>query len=193
MNPEIGYLEDHEVCLLICYLLKNTKEPLTKEELNEIFAARGLVNYFDLTNSLANLLRMEQLELVPNLKGETGYAITHKGLKNLNLLEHTVSKSMRDRAISSMLTLLAKKARLSNYKAEIAQVGDGFQVRMRLPDVGSDLMSLSLFVPDRAAAEKVWAAFLNDPQLLYKGIFAILTGDLASVGKFLKTSEEKLF
>jgi hypothetical protein len=193
-NVEDGGLRNgYEVSVLICYLLKNAKEPLTKNELNEILTEKGLVNYFELTNSLSELIKLEQIEYVPNLMGEIGFSITRRGIVNLDVLENEIPRSVRERAVEAKLLLLARKSRLNNYSADIVQTNDGYQVSMKILDVGSDLMDMNLFVPDIAGAKKIRSAFLNDPQLLYKGVIAILTGDLDTVGELVPTKDEKLF
>ena len=42
-------------------------------------------------------------------------------------------------------------------------------------DIGSDLMSLKLFVPDKEQAEQIKERFFEDPARVYKGILELLT------------------
>ena len=77
-------------------------------------------------------------------------------------------------------------------KVEIRQVEDGWQITLTITDIGSDLMSVTIFMPTRDACERIRHRFLNDPMLTYKGVFALLTGDTKTVGE-LVSSQEDLF
>lgn len=52
---------------------------------------------------------------------------------------------------------------------------DGYVVKLRMLDVGSDLLDLSLLVPDKLQALAIKEAFLQNPQKLYEGVLDLLT------------------
>ena len=67
-------------------------------------------------------------------------------------------------------------------KVRVKKVGDGYEITLTITDIGSDLMSLTLFLPTEKECEQVRRRFLNDPALLYKGTMALLTGDMETFG-----------
>lgn len=66
----------------------------------------------------------------------------------------------------------------------------GYVITLEIPDIGASLMKLSLFVPTKELCEQVKRRFLNDPQLTYKGVIALVTGDLGTVGSLIPSGEE---
>ena len=49
---------------------------------------------------------------------------------------------------------------------------------------------MSLFMPTEQEAKQVQQHFLSDPLLTYKGVLALLTGDLQTVGELIPTNED---
>ena len=68
---------------------------------------------------------------------------------------------------------------------EIRQAADGWLITLTIPDIGSDLLSLTIFMPTQQECEAIRRRFLNDPMLTYKGVFALLTGDTDTVGELV--------
>ena len=67
---------------------------------------------------------------------------------------------------------------------------DGYIVDLTITDIGSDLLKMSLFMPTEQEAKQVQQHFLSDPLLTYKGVLALLTGDLQTVGELIPTNED---
>ena len=68
-------------------------------------------------------------------------------------------------------------------------VDDGYILTMKLKDIGSDLMDLSVFVPSEDECVEIRERIYADPLLLYKTLLAVMMGDYQE-GKQL--FEEKL-
>ena len=105
-----------------------------------------------------------------------------------------VAKFLRERYFCVLPTssVYCPGQRYVNKEDEIRQVEDGWQITLTITDIGSDLMSVTIFMPTQDACEKIRRRFLNDPMLTYKGVFALLTGDTETVGE-LVSSQEDLF
>ena len=163
-----------EVKILICYLLKSVKTPLTKDQMTNVFLENGLVNYFELSKSLKELVQSKHIQM--NLKGEEEeYTIPDLGKETALSLERSLPFSVRDKALCSALKLLARIKRETENKVEISKSEDGYHICLRILDVGSDLLNLTLLVPDRMQAERVKDAFLENPQSVYEGVLSLLT------------------
>ena len=59
----------------------------------------------------------------------------------------------------------------------ILETDRGFQVECHISGGKMDLMSITLYVPDRAQAELVKSRFHQDPAGVYRILLAALTGD----------------
>ncbi len=173
-----GLRTTYEINILICYLLKSVDAAFTKAQLAEILQRDGLVNYFELANSINELVKLDQIRAEKQADGEDVYRVTELGAKACATIERTVSASAREKAVKAALRLVKRIDRERKNKVDISQTEDGYLVTMRILDVGSDLMTLTLFLPDAMQAEVVKRQFLNDPQLLYKGVLSLLVRDL---------------
>lgn len=119
--------------------------------------------------------------------------VTELGVETAKTFERTVPKSVRDKAVKAAIKLLARIDRDRTAKTNITPCGEGFNIELRMVDVDSDLMSLSVFLPEKNQAESVRREFLNDPALIYKGVLALLTGDIKAVGELIPSKEAELY
>ncbi len=188
-----GLRTTYEINILVCYLLKTVDAQFSKAQLSEVLQRDGLVNYFELANSLNELVRLGQVTVSKNEVGEDCYGVTELGAQACAAIERTVSVSVRDKAVKAALRLMKKTERERKNKAEISKVDDGYIVSMRILDYGSDLMELKLFLPDANQASLVKRQFLNDPQLLYKGVLSLLVRDLEEFGDMTPSQDDGLF
>lgn len=188
-----GLRTTYEINILVCYLLKTVDAQFSKAQMSEVLQRDGLVNYFELANSLNELVRLGQVTVSKNEVGEDCYGVTELGAQACAAIERTVSVSVRDKAVKAALRLMKKTERERKNKAEISKVDDGYIVSMRILDYGSDLMELKLFLPDANQASLVKRQFLNDPQLLYKGVLSLLVRDLEEFGDMTPSQDDGLF
>ena len=188
-----GLRTTYEINILVCYLLKSVDTAFTKQQLCDVLQQDGLVNYFELTNSINELVKLEQIKPEKNANGEEAYRVTELGAKACGVIERTVSASVREKAVKAAMRLMARESRERMNKVDITQAKDGCIVTMRMLDVGSDLMELKLFMPDKLQADLVKRQFLNDPQLLYKGVLSLLLRDLDDFSGLEPSEEEPLY
>lgn len=162
------------------------------EEISDALLHRGLVNYFELANALSDLTESGHLtcEDCAGRQEDTSYHLTDLGRQTACTFSGTLPVSVREKAVKSARhQLLRRKIESSNH-ASIRKAEDGYIVDMTICDIGSDLLSLSLFMPTEQEAEQVRQHFLSDPLLTYKGVLALLTGDLQTVGQLIPTKDE---
>ena len=181
----------HEVMVLICYLMEKAGRPVSFRELNNALQSQELVNYFQFAEAMESLQKSGNI--VPEeYQGEQCFALTDLGKKASAAFEEDLPAAVRERGVRAMDRILTLVRRQKENKVEIRQVEDGWQITLTITDIGSDLMSLTIFMPTEKECEKIRRRFLNDPMLTYKGVFALLTGDTDTVGE-LVASQEDLF
>ena len=93
--------------------------------------------------------------------------------------------AVRQRATEALERILTLVRRQRENRVEIRQAADGWLITLTIPDIGSDLLSLTIFMPTQQECEAIRRRFLNDPMLTYKGVFALLTGDTDTVGELV--------
>ncbi|AVQ94809.1 DUF4364 family protein [Ethanoligenens harbinense] len=179
-----GLRDADDVKILICYLLKNLKQPLPLQTLAEALQQDGLVNYFTLADALHALLLSGHVDQVEQ-DGEKAYKATRLGAGTADMFERRLPLSVREKAVRAGVRLLARQKRDAENKVEITPSGAGFAVRCTVLDGEDTLLSISLLVPDRAQAEAVRQQFLHDPATVYRGAVALMTGDIDAVGGML--------
>ena len=181
----------HEVMVLICYLMDKAGQPVSFKELNSALQSQELVNYFQFAEAMESLRKSGHI-LPQEYQGESCFALTDLGRQASRAFEEDLPLAVRERGTRAMDRILTLVRRQKENKVEIRQVEDGWQLTLTITDIGSDLMSVTIFMPTQDACEKIRRRFLNDPMLTYKGVFALLTGDTETVGE-LVSSQEDLF
>ena len=187
-----GLTHGYEIKILVCYLLGQIGTGMTFTQISDALLHRGLVNYFELANALSDLTESGHLtcEDCAGRQEDTSYHLTDLGRQTACTFSGTLPVSVREKAVKSARhQLLRRKIESSNH-ASIRKAEDGYIVDMTICDIGSDLLSLSLFITTEQEAEQVRQHFLSDPLLTYKGVLALLTGDLQTVGQLIPTKDE---
>lgn len=185
-----GLTTSHETRSLICYLFRTLKSPLTAEQVNDILQEDGLVNYFELSCAVKDLTELGHLSLNDDGK----LSITEKGIEAAKTFERTLPFTVKEKAVKAGIKLLAREKRDSENKVELLNGPNGCVLNIKmLLDRENDLLNLSLFMPDRAQAQVMKDQFLSDPELFYKGVLALLTGDMKTVGELIPSENAKYY
>ncbi|RPF47896.1 uncharacterized protein DUF4364 [Hydrogenoanaerobacterium saccharovorans] len=178
----------HEIKILVCYLLHNISQKLTLSQINEALLKKGLVNYFELADAMSELLESGHIIIcATNEKDEECYELTELGVRTAQEFSDTLPLTVREKALHSAQNLLARQKSAAENIVTVDKVKDGYMVNLIISDIGSDLMNLSLFMPTENEADAVKRQFIRDPLLIYKGMLALLTGDLKTVGELIPT------
>ena len=164
-----------EIRILICYLFKNLKDPISFELLSEVLLENPVANYFEFSSTFRSLVESGHIQVWGEKDGVELYEGTPLAGKIADELQRAVPRSVRDRVVASALSLQAKTKRERENKAEILKVEDGYTVHCRILDIGTDLLEFTLFVPDMQQAQIVRERFLEDPQTVYLGLLEHLT------------------
>lgn len=188
---ELGGLHSaDEIRILICYILKSIKSELPKSIIIESIAKDGLANYFEIAAALEKLA--ENNNIVKNYHdGEEFYSITRQGEIIANNLDNDLPFSVKDKAVKAAIRLLYRKKIEKENEVKIEPYLNGYNVSCSVSDGAENLMTVTLFLPDSVQAETVREQFLKDPEIVYRGILALLTGDLETVGGILLFQKDK--
>ena len=182
-----GLRDRNEIKILICYLLKTVDKPLSFDSLNEILQKDGLVNYFEFAQCMHELLLTGHIDLAGQ---DDYYKCTKLGAGTAAMFERRLPLSVREKSVRSAIRLLARIKREAENRVTVSEKpGGGYDVTCTVLDGGDSLLSVGLLVPGRAQAEAVRRRFLEDPELLYKGVIALLTGDIQTVGGLLQEKD----
>ncbi len=158
-----GLTNRTEIRVLICYLLKAIGQPIPYNFLTDKLSAEGIANYFELCDAIVNLDENGHITSLVDGQGKKSYLITQTGADIADTLERTVPNSIRERACSYIIKLLARVRNEKENEVIITEEEKGFTVTCRAIDGDKVLMSVSILVPNEACAGTVKESFLNNP------------------------------
>ena len=141
-----GLRNKTQIRILIAFLVKSVKDPLSESMAIEAVQAHGLANYFEATQALDELIDNGSL-----VSSESLLYITPKGAASLDELESDVPPTVRETALSDALNLqLAEKNK------------------------GTPLMKLTVYAADFDQADELKRNFLKNPERVYSTVVATL-------------------
>ena len=184
-----GLTNDFEVKILICFLLKKIEQPLSFDQVNEILQKTGFVNYFEFVEAVSELQKTEHVLLTTDENGQEVFQLSEIGEAMAQTFHHTLPLTVREKTVESARELIQMQKQLEETEVRYHAVDDGYILTMKLKDIGSDLMDLSVFVPSEDECVEIRERIYADPLLLYKTLLAVMRGDYQE-GKQL--FEEKL-
>ncbi|MEG1875374.1 MAG: DUF4364 family protein [Angelakisella sp.] len=181
-----GVTTSHEIIILICYMTARAGQPVSLEQLSSALMRQELVNYFEFANAAEYMLQAGHLVETSDHR----YTLSPLGQQTAETFESDLPATVRERALSALQNILTLLRRQEENRVDIEKTVDGWQLSITMTDIGTDLLSLKMFMPTKELCEDIRRRVLNDPTILYKGVFALLTGDMKTVGTLLPSGED---
>ena len=179
-----GLRNKDEIILLICYVLDSVDKPMSFNSMIGILQETGLANYFEVTDALAELLGNGNItadEEHPDL-----LSATRQARMIAKQLDAAVPLSVRERAVSAAVNLLAAAKRERENKVEINRTERGYNVTCHVSGGDMELMNFTLYVPDLFQARMVKRNFHRAPENVYRMMLALVTNNRDMVSDLLK-------
>lgn len=173
---ELGGLRNRDdIRLLVCYLLKSVDSPMTRQMLNEAMQEDGLANYFEVGQAIEELLKTANI--TADIFGEDEViSVTQKGREAAEMLEMSLPKTVREKAVNSAIRLITKARVERENKIEVTkEENGGYTITFTLFDKNTQFMKLSVYVCDSLQLEQIKQNFINDPVKVYSTIITSLT------------------
>jgi len=180
-----------QAMILICFLLKKAGQPVTFEQLNDALQKESLINYFEFAQSFESLVASGHI-ISDERNGVKYYSPSPLAIETADELESSLPLSVRERSADALANILLLIRRERENKVSVKKLENGFDVTLTITDPTGDLLKITAFMPTEKECETIKQNFINDPMLIYKGVYALLTRDIDTVGK-LKPSEQNLF
>ena len=171
-----GLTEGREIRILICHILSELGEPMSFDEMTEAILADGTANYFEFADALAELRETGCIVTFKTDAGINEYTVTETGKSAARTLGGDLPLSVRERSLKSASNILQRRRIEKENLVSITKTEDGYMIHIRVTDIGTDLMNLSLFMPTREQALAVKERFLSDPAGTYMGVLETLAG-----------------
>lgn len=174
----------NDIKIFILYLLQNIQYPLDFPTINDIVVQNEYVNYFDFAECFAEILDMGHIieEFSEDEKtGEkkTMYRISPLGSAVVSQLQSGLLRSIRERSLKSALKLLSFKKRGASMKCTTSECPDGkFAIECVITEMDKEILHVKLVDDASSRIESMKRNFEDHPDAIYKGIMALLAGEV---------------
>ena len=171
-----GMTDIYEIKILICYLLNSLKEPLTKEQMDQVLQGNRLVNYFSYASAYKELLESGHV-YIEERGGRSLLRLNELGQHTALLLKSNLPLSVKDKVVSAGMEILAEMKRDRERDVAVEQVENGYMVRLTVHDDAVDLLDIRIFAPDMEQVEIIKKQFMQNTLTIYKGVISLLIRD----------------
>ncbi len=169
-----GLREKSEIKLLVCYLLKSLKKPLTRTQINEILSEYEIANYFEINGAISELIVGGQV--VSELSGgDELISITSKAVIDVANIERSLPRSVREKSMAAALKILSRERIIKESKVDVTPLEHGYHVTLTVADMGTELLKVTVYVTDKAQIETVKKNFFDNAVTVYSNIISSLT------------------
>ena len=158
--------------------LKNIERPVDMVTLNDIVVQDGFVNQFDFMDCFYELCETSAVRKFEK-DGVELYEITVDGTVAAETMQSNIIQSIRERSLRSAMRLLSFHSRGAKQSCTLEDAADGkCRLICRYTDKNGEFFSLSVLFETRHQAELMRMNCNEDPELLYRGVLSILSGDI---------------
>lgn len=184
-----GLKNKSDIKVLICFMISNCSQPLSRKDLTDIFLDRGLANYFEANDAISSLIKHQNLI---EHREDNSLSITDSGKFIADTLYDGLPVTVREKSLDAMSKLLNRRHASQLNKTHIDACDKGYNVTCTINDGTMDTMSITLYVPTYNYATLVRNRFLDDPETLYRAVMAQLTDtpEIAPKPKFTYKSSK---
>lgn len=167
--------EQTDIKLIILFITENFKCPTTDRKIVEAALKEDILNYFDLEESMSELLKSELLEAYSD-GTRTLYQLTEKGKETLSFFEDRIPYSVRETLLRAIKKVRKEEQTQEDITADYEKLDDlTYNVHLCVSESGFPLFTLTLSVPDEKTAAGMCLKFRKDPTRYYQTVFGMLS------------------
>lgn len=170
----------NEIKIFILYILNCLKKPVPYEDINEIVISDEIVAGIDFADCFADLIEDGNIFEEKNGK-ECLYGLTLQGSQVIDSLQDDISKAVRAQGMKTALRVQNFRERGSVISAGYSLRDDGkYNLHCKIVDEKQLSLDLTLVVESSTQLEVMMHNFDKAPEAIYRGITALLSGNLDS-------------
>lgn len=170
-----GGLTDHsEIKILICCVLQSLEGPINHDDLLAALTFKGYANYFECADAVTDLLAAGHI--AQNEEG--AYSLLESGASIAQTLQRDIPRTVLERVREKAQNLYRHTANKKYHLADIVKRERDLLVDCRVCSAdGSELFGLRVPAPDKAAAQRIREAFIDEAEHLFRFTMQTLTGE----------------
>lgn len=173
--------DKNDIKIFILYLMRHVGRPLDFVSINDIVVQDGYVGYFDFVECFAELLEAGNVEEIKS-EGEDSdelYRVTEQGAYVVDTLDSRLINTIREKSLKSALRLLSFKERGAKVKFDFETLKNGrFKADCVISEKDDEPMRVTVTLESANQLEKIRHNFYDKPEVVYRGILAVLTGEV---------------
>ena len=163
--------------LLVLYVIKSLKQPISNTQLTEIILENNFINYFTLQQYISELEYSDFVKYIEKNEKKL-ISITDKGEKVLSFFNDRIApikSDIIDNYISATIENIKKE--LTIYSDYTIDNNDSYIVNLRAFEDESLLIDLKVSVPSKKQANALCSKWKDDPSTIYTKIIQSLFDD----------------
>ena len=174
-----GELKDkNDVKIFILYLLRHVGYPLDFANVNDIVLQDGVVGYFDFAECFNELIQAGNIEEITE-NGKLLYAITEQGKSVADSLQSEIIAFIREKSLKSAMRLLDFERKGWTAKQSYTTLEDGrYEYTCSIMEHKKKILSITVVLDSQKTLEKMMYNFKQRPEVVYRGLFTVLTGEI---------------
>lgn len=175
--------EKNDVKIFILYILRNVGYALDYATIIDLVLGDGAVRYIDFAECFAELVDTGNVERLSgskevDIKTDEEFIITEQGVRVSDALSSDLSTYIRDTSLHRAIRYLSFKKDGTNVKCNVSPLYDGrSRVRFSFEKKEEVLLSVDMLSDNEKQTEMVRRALDRDPEKVYRGIIAMMSGD----------------
>ena len=170
--------EKNDVKIFILYLLMNIEYPVDMTTLSDISVQDDFVQQFVFMDCFFDLFESGAISC-SFAHGEQLYSITDAGRKAAEALQSEILPAIRQKSLKSAFRLLSFKKTGAVVDSSVTKEENGrYTVSVSIKNRTGRVMSASVTAEDEQSAENMRRNFDEKPELVYRGLLSLLSGDV---------------
>jgi hypothetical protein len=160
--------------------MQNINYPLDYVTLNDIVMQNDYVMYIDFAEAFHEMLDADLIEICDHTEsGDPLYIVTDKGRIVATELHSEILSSLLDKSLECALRYLDFKKRNVKVSSRVEKRDDGrYNVVCIIKENGVTIMQNSTVVDTANRAQRMEDNFRDHPEVVYKGVMALLSGNI---------------
>ena len=179
MASPIGSMNN--VKIFVLYLMKNINYPMDLITINEIVMQTDYIMYLDFAVAFHEMLDGGLIEEVgtDSDTGDALYAVTKKGSLVAESMKSDLLPSILDQSLTYALRYLDFKRRGITVDCTYEPAGDQtYNVTVMIREKNKILMQTTVNVDSEYRSRQMRENFRDRPDVIYRGVVALLTGNV---------------
>lgn len=170
-----GLRDAEQIKIMLCFLMYHTNKPVTSDFICGVLQKCGTANYFEASQSFAELVEIGQIVSSSDEKG--AFVLAESGKYIVLNLSDELPLSLRENTLKAYKHFLHQCDIKQENNVTLHNKNNKTYIECTVNDGDNPLLKVNLYVPSIEQASLVRNVFYNNTDVIYQTIVALMTGD----------------